>query len=375
MLIAESIEDVRHYLHRHPELSGEEADTSHFLRKYIQKHFPEYRIKNAKGSYGFIATKKFGDGPHVAFRAELDGLPIKEESTIPYKSEMEGKSHTCGHDGHMSILLATFQKLEEENMDRGTASFLFQPAEETGKGAEQMLHDIALSNFQPDALVALHNIPGEPMGLVLSKPDTFACGSVGFRLHIEGKTAHAAHPEGAVNPLLFSKSILDEVLCLPGKTKGFSLATPIALHSGLDSFGVSPADATLLVTLRAALSEDLEWLMSEVERMTQAIKEIHGIKAHLNFEEYFPSTPNKHFHSDFEEICSKLNRSFELMEEPFRWSEDFGHYSKRFKTHMFGLGSGLDRAPLHASTFDFPNELIDSGAEIFVEFYKHYLAK
>jgi len=375
MSFAETIEDVRHYLHQNPELSGEEKETSTFLEEFLLEKFPDYKIQRASESYGFVATKTYGDGPHVAFRAELDGLPIQEENDFEYKSKIDGKSHTCGHDGHMSVLLSTLHKLEEQQPTVGTASFLFQPAEETGKGAEQILGDPELIDFHPDALIALHNVPGEPLGLVLSKPDTFACGSVGFRLYMEGKTAHAAHPEGAVNPLLFSKSILDEVMCLPEKTKGFSLATPIALHSGVDSFGVSPADATLLCTLRAALSSDLDWLMSEVRRMTRAIKEIHGIKAELSFKEYFPSTPNNHFHEDIANICANLNRPFEIMQEPFRWSEDFGHYAKRFKTHMFGLGSGLSTAPLHASTFDFPNDLIESGAEIFVEFYNRFLAK
>ncbi len=371
---AETIEEVRHHLHQNPEISGEEGQTSGFLQKFILQNFPEYKIQNSSNSHGFVATKKYGEGAHVAFRAELDALPIVEENKFEYKSKEKESSHACGHDGHMSILLATIQRLEEQSPGFGTASFLFQPAEETGQGAQRLLEDHAFDDFIPDALMALHNIPGEPLGLVLSRAGTFACGSVGVRLGVKGKTSHAAHPEEAVNPLMLAKSLLDEVLQISKNTKGFSLATPIALHSGLDTFGISPLDSKLLITLRAAESEDLNRMMREVKRMTEEINAIDGATAEVGFEEFFPSTSNDYFHTDLMEICSRLNRPFKQMDNPFRWSEDFGHYSSRCKTHMFGLGAGLDAAPLHASTYDFPNELIRSGSEIFVEFYNHILS-
>lgn len=371
MPTAETTEEVRHYLHKNPEVSGEEIQTSKFLREYIFAKFPGYQITKGSKSQGFVATKTYGEGAHVAFRAELDALPILEENVFEHKSKVEGKSHACGHDGHMSILLATLNSLEESEAAVGSASFLFQPAEETGRGAQEMLEDEAFANFGPDALIALHNIPGMAMGLVLSREGTFACGSVGVRLTIRGKTAHAAHPEDAVNPLLLAKNLLEEILQMPQKTKGFALATPIALHSGKDTFGISPLESSLLITLRAAEVDDLDSMMRGTERLVAEVNKIDGAKASLSFEEFFPITANDHFHGDLREICTRLKRPFEEMKDPFRWSEDFGHYSKRFRTQMFGLGSGKNTAPLHASTYDFPNELIDFGAKIFVEFYHH----
>jgi amidohydrolase len=368
---AETIKEVRHYLHQNPEMSGREAQTADFLQKFILQNFPDFIITKSSNSHGFVAAKKYGEGVHIGFRAELDALPIAEENKFEHKSKKKGSSHACGHDGHMSILLATMQGLEAQSNVSGTASFLFQPAEETGKGAKILLEDDALNGYGPDVLVALHNIPGEPLGLVLSRSGTFACGSVGVRLNVKGKTAHAAHPEDAVNPLMLATTFLDEIIMVSNKTKGFSLATPIALQSGLDTFGVSPLESTLLVTLRAALSSDLERMMREATRMTDEIKEIEDATAEVTFEDFFPSTSNEYFHSNLEDICTTLKRPFRQMENPFRWSEDFGHYSDRCKTHMFGLGAGIQTAPLHASTYDFPDELISSGSEIFVEFYNH----
>jgi amidohydrolase len=371
----ETIEEVRHYLHQNPEISGEESQTSSFLQKFISQNYPDYKIWVSQRSYGFIATKKYGEGKHVALRAELDALPIIEDNQFEYKSQKLGASHACGHDGHMATLLATLQRLEDQGAKFGTVSFLFQPAEETGKGAQAILDDEVFDQFEPDALIALHNIPGKPLGLILSRAGTFACGSVGLRLKVHGKTSHAAHPEESVNPLLLSKTFLDDMLRLSESREGFSLATPIALHSGQDTFGISPLDSTLLMTLRAADSSQLKDMMAQARLMVEQINSIDGATAELTFEEFFPITSNDHFHSDLEEISSKLKRPLENMEEPFRWSEDFGHYAKRCKTHMFGHGAGIEASPLHAATYDFPDELIQSGAEIFVEFYNHMLRK
>jgi len=369
MSTAESILEVRHHLHRHPELSGEESGTSAYLQDFIARNFSDYVLVKGIGGNGFIATKRFGEGAHIAFRAELDALPVDEENEISYRSEFQHKSHACGHDGHMVTLIATMQKLEEQKTSLGTATFLFQPAEETGKGAKAMVEDKAFQDFSPDALIALHNIPGKPLGTVMSRTGTFACGSVGVKLKITGKTAHAAHPEDAVNPLLLSKSFLDNVIDLVENTSGFTLMTPIALRSGQKTFGTSPLKSILLITLRAAQSKDLDWLMSEVKKLANEINGVEGAEAKLSFEEYFPVTSNNHFYADLQTVCEKLNRPFEKMETPFRWSEDFSQYESRFKTHLFGLGSGQNMAPLHASTYDFPDNLLESGAEVFVEFY------
>jgi len=375
MSIAETIKRVRHYIHQHPELSGEESGTSSYIIDFISQNFSGYKVIQGIGGYGFIATKKYGEGAHIAFRAELDALPVEEEGYVEYRSEFANKSHACGHDGHMVTLLATMQKLEEKKTRFGTASFLFQPAEETGEGAAAMLKDDALSDFDPDALIALHNIPGKPLGTVLSRSGTFACGSVGVRLKVVGKTAHAAHPEDAVNPLLLSKSFLDNAMNLVEKTKGFALATPIALRSGQKSFGTSPHKSTLLITMRAARSNDLKWLMDELKGLADEINRLDGAKAVLGFEEFFPVTSNEHFYDELVAVCEKMKRPFEELDSPFRWSEDFSQYKSKFKTHIFGIGSGENMEPLHASTYDFPDELLESGAEVFAEFYNNQVTK
>jgi len=366
----EIIVEARRELHRNPETAGEESGTADFIADYISNHLKDFEIRRGIGGHGLVATKRYGEGPHIAFRAELDALPVLEKNAIPYQSKTEGKSHACGHDGHMSIVLKAAELIEQSQNPAGTLSILFQPAEETGQGSVAMLEDLDFKDFAPKVMYALHNIPGRTMGLVYSRSGTFACGSVGVRLHLIGKTAHAAHPEDAINPILLSQTILNEVTALATRAKSFALVTPIALRAGEKTFGTTPLKSTVLLTMRAELSEDLNYLMKQTEKLVENLQKSSGAEISLSFEEFFPVTRNRRFLSEVREACQELDRPFEEMDVPFRWSEDFGHFADRCPIHMFGLGSGADTAPLHASNYDFPDELILQGAQVFAKLFE-----
>jgi amidohydrolase len=368
MDIAETV-SVRHHLHEHPDLSGSEDGTAKYLIDYLKSNYPNCEIAQSEESAGFIASINFGKGPHLAFRAELDGLPIQETNDFSHQSKRKNKSHACGHDGHMTILLSTLAEIVDHSPKKGRVSLLFQPAEETGKGALQMLDDAVFSRFNPDVLIALHNIPKQPLGKVLSRKDTFACGSAGVILNIEGITAHAAHPEDAVNPLLLAVDWLTQLNDLVGKMKEFALATPISIRSGDHNFGVTPSHAELLVTLRSSSSQELSSLMRETESMAEQLALENGVKVSLHFEDFFPVTSNSTYHDLLEDVCSEYSIDFEEMEEPFRWSEDFGHYSKLCSTLMFGLGAGISCPHLHSAEYDFPDSLIEIGSSLFSKLF------
>lgn len=363
------IMDLRRALHSSPEISGEEYHTAQTILRFIEERFNGFEVIPGLGGEGIVAKKKYGEGPEIAFRAELDGLPINEENEIPYRSKISGMSHACGHDGHMSILLRTARLIDKANFTKGTLTLLFQPAEENGKGAMAMLKDPKFDFFRPHVLYALHNIPGKPMGTVYSKKGTFACGSVGVRLHIFGKTAHAAHPEDAVNPILLSDGFLKSMASISSETKGFSLVTPISLISGEETFGTTPESSTVLLTLRAELSHDLEFMMKETQRIAEEMEGAEGVRTILSFEEFFPVTENRAFLPELEAACKSIGHPLVEMDEPNRWSEDFGHFASRGPTHMFGLGAGELTSPLHSSSYDFPENLIEIGAEIFFELF------
>lgn len=373
MPVGKPIEEIRKYLHQNPELSREETHTSDFAASFF-KNIGGYTIKRKAGMHGIIASKTFGEGPSIAFRAELDALPILEQSDSDFKSKYKGVSHACGHDGHLSILLQLARKLESRPPESGTVFFLLQSAEETGEGARAMVKSKPFSEVKIDTCYALHNIPGEKMGTVLSKTGSFACASVGCSVKIDGKTAHAAHPEDAINPLDIGIELLSAIKKLPNasEVKDFALATSISFNSGEKAFGTSPASGEFRVTLRAAKTEELDHMMSEIKKTVKAKSEESRAGIEVEFKRYFPSTMNADLLDRLKKAAQKANTSFVEMEAPFRWSEDFSQFSEAFPILMFGLGSGEDTPPLHAPSYNFPDALLDTGSEIFYQLFLNH---
>src|SRR5690606_16214567 len=252
MLVGKPIQTIRKLLHQHPEVSREESHTADLISHYFS-HLNDFTILRNIGYHSVVAYRKFGDGKTIGFRAELDALPILEASNAKYASLYKGVSHVCGHDGHMSILLSLAKDLNDNPPTQGTVCFIFQSAEETGEGAAEVIENAGFRKLDIDECYALHNIPGLEMGTVHSKVGSFTCASVGVRIHITGKTAQAAHPERAVNPLNIAIEMWHQIREIPNKEeiKSFALVTSIGLHSGDGNFGTSPANAELMVTMRA----------------------------------------------------------------------------------------------------------------------------
>lgn len=371
MLIGQPIPVIRKILHQKPELSREESQTAKNIADYFS-NLTNFQIEGPFGYHSFVAVRKFGEGLVIAFRAELDALPIKEISSLSHKSRNPGKSHVCGHDGHMSIALALANELEQNPPSGGTVCFIFQSAEETGEGAEEMIKSEKFRNLGIDFCYALHNIPGLQKGTVHSRIGSFACASVGVTASIEGKTSHAAHPENAINPLEVAIGLWSGIGALPQNEviDDFALATSIALHSGERTFGTSPASAELLVTMRAARTEHLDFMMEQCKAIANSLAKESAAKIELSFQEYFPATENADLIENLKEACTAAEVQFYELKLPFRWSEDFAHFSKCFPTLMFGLGSGIEQPALHAPNFDFPDEIIEPGKSVFYQLYK-----
>ena len=376
MLVGKPIKNIRKSLHQNPEISREEKNTACEIVKYFEE-LAGYTILRNLGFHSLVAYKKFGEGPGIAFRAELDGLPIQEESDLAYRSKSLNKSHACGHDGHMTVLLALAKYLDENPPEVGSVYFIFQSAEETGEGAKAMVETPEFQDLEIDFCYALHNIPGKDKGLVISKTGSFACASVGFTAEIIGKTAHAAHPENAINPLEAAIKLWTQVKDLPEhpEINDFALATSIALHSGEETFGTSPANARLLVTMRAAQTVHLDFMMNQSKAIAKEISRSTGAQINIQFQEYFPATENADLLQNLKQACENAGIPFMEMEKPFRWSEDFAYFSKKCPALMFGLGSGVDQPALHAPDFDFPDEIIENGRDVFYQIFKTHIGK
>lgn len=365
------LSDIRKQLHQYAETAHQERQTSEFVAEMLRKAGVRH-IRDGIGGYGLLATIDSGrPGPALMFRAELDALPIDETISMPHGSLNDGLAHKCGHDGHMTVLIGLARWLREHPVSRGKVHLVFQPAEETGEGAERMFEDHKMSDINPDFVFALHNLPGFPLHSVLLREDVFAAGSAGLIIRYAGNTAHAAHPDQGRSPAPAVASIIPALPELPGKVLQagrYGLATIIHVRIGDPAFGTTPGKATVMATLRAWDPEDLDRLRKEAVKLAKEIAGEHNLECDHEWTEIFHPTVNSTDAVDLvRRAAENVSAVTEIrqMEHPFSWSEDFGRFTGRYPGALFGLGSGENHAHLHDTRYDFPDELLDTGVRLF----------
>ncbi len=384
--------DIRKKLHSLAEIAHDEKETADFVVNQLRE-VGVSDIRGGIGGYGLVATTGGDkDGPSVLFRAELDALPIDETIDVPYASKKEGVSHKCGHDGHMAILIGLARELQERPVRNGKVHFLFQPAEETGEGATRMLEDDLLSNYKPDFIFALHNLPGYPLHTVLLRDDVFAAGSSGLIVRLKGQAAHAAHPEYARSPASAVAGLIQEWQSLPQSVIPFDragLLTVIHARIGEQDFGTTPGYAELMATIRAHEPDDLDKLGERAVALAETAASRWGLKIDYEWTEVFQPTRNDpDAVALVEKVAKKLHgrggdkvknsgkaqkgdkssrpvHEIIRLKQPFSWSEDFGRFTEKCPGALFGLGSGSDHPQMHDSRYDFPDELLETGVRLF----------
>ena len=364
---------LRRELHRYPELSNIENSTSERIINFIKEYNPDEIIR--LGDTGVLFVFKGNEnGKTLVFRCELDALPIKETTDVEYKSVNNHISHACGHDGHMAILAGLAQKISNDPPTKGKVILLFQPAEEVGQGALNILENSMFKSIHPDYIFALHNVPGFEKHRIVLKKGSFASGSKGMTVKLTGKTSHAAEPENGISPAIAISQIINKLHNLQENRALFSdfiLLTIIHIQLGEKSFGTSPGYAELSITLRAFENEDMNLLTSSCEKIIMEISVSEKLRCEFSYEEVFPATVNNDQCVDIvEQSAQQLGLEVEYLKTPFKWSEDFGHFSERYNTCYFGLGSGTNQSQLHNPDFDFPDDIIETGTDLFHAIYR-----
>ncbi|SFU10509.1 amidohydrolase [Algoriphagus locisalis] len=365
MPISELI-SFRQNLHQHPEIAGEESATSEKILAFFAKLNPDHIIQNLGGNGLAFVFKGKKNGTRSLFRAELDALPIQETGDPEYKSRTPDKAHLCGHDGHMTIICGLGEKLAVQRPESGEVVLLFQPAEETGEGARWILDDPKFQQIKPDFAFALHNLPGFPLHQVVTRKGTFAAGSTGLTISLTGKTSHAAHPDAGINPAQAIAQLIQTLPKLTDKLSSFALVTVIHAEIGSLAFGTSAGKGSLSLTIRAFDQAELEILIEMITEQAKRIASAEKLDCEFSFVESFAVSKNNPKAAEIAEGVMK-EQELDVLEkpEPFRWSEDFGLFSQSCPSYLFGLGAGEDCPQLHEPTYDFPDELIDTGVSIF----------
>lgn len=360
---------LRKQLHQTAELSGDEKNTAATIRDFLFANNPDRIIENL-GGHGLAAVYEGANpGPAVMFRCELDALPIEELNHFPHRSASQRVSHKCGHDGHMAIVAGLSNVLEIHPPEKGRVILLFQPAEETGEGAEKIINDPKFAEIVPDYAFALHNLPGYPLNQIILKENIFASASSGIMVSLEGKTSHASEPEKGISPALALSEIIGSINDLnnnKGYFSDFSLVTIIYARLGEKAFGTSPGSAEIFCTIRSYENNDLKKMGNKIHKIVEQITQFHNLKFKINHTEEFPSTEND---PELVQLLSELAGENKLqtvdVDYPFRWSEDFGHFTSKHKGVLFGLGAGAKQPALHHPDYDFPDDIIPAGIQIF----------
>jgi amidohydrolase len=368
--------EFRQLLHKNPELSGNEYNTKQKIIEYLTPLDPDEILEFGKTGVAFL-FKGGIDGPRVMFRADIDALPIYEESDLAYRSVVSGVGHLCGHDGHSTILCGLAERIAENRPKDGEVILLFQPAEETGQGAFEMINTPEFVNRWPDYIFGLHNIPGYPLNSVLLREGAFAASSRGMIIKLKGKTSHAAEPDKGISPVKAVSKIIqhfDDLQQLVSVFSDFVLCTVIHIRMGERAFGTTPGEAEVMVTLRSFEEEDMQRIVNESEKVIARLALEHNLLHHISYTEIFPATENnKQCVTWLNEAALANTLDVVELKEPFRWSEDFGYYTKDIKAGFFGLGAGEEHPALHNPHYDFPDEIIETGINMFYSLYKKIL--
>lgn len=359
----------RRDLHRHPELSGQERETAQRVVTALSNHPPD-GILTELGGHGVAAVYEGPtDGPTVSFRAELDALPIHEISDAPHASATAGKAHLCGHDGHTTILMALARLLSRQRPAKGRVVLMFQPAEETGAGAAAVIDDPRFETIAPDYAFSLHNKPGLPLGHVGLIAGPVNCASRGLRVELTGKPAHASEPENGTSPMAALSQLMPKLTALShGTTQDpdFTLVTVTHAQMGAPAFGIAPGDATLFATLRTLTDDRMNALCETALRMINETAQQNGLTVTHGFEDVFLHCENHPQATDIlRTALDALNIRHDASGLPMRASEDFGRFGHSAKSAMLFLGAGAGHAALHNPDYDFPDDLIPTGAGIF----------
>ena len=375
----ETLIELRHILHAHPELSGQEVLTNKILNEWVKQTRPDLIIEKI-GGYGLAAVYRGPQpGKRILIRGDIDALHIPEPNDLPYRSQNQGISHKCGHDGHATILCGLAQWLGEQHPDQGEVVLLFQPAEETGQGAKAILEDPQFEQIKPDVAYGLHNLPSFEKGQVMVREGCFAAASFGLKLTFDGRTAHASQPETGHSPSELLAQLIHQLEKKRELLKEVKpLTTFVITHAilGEETFGVAPGHAEIWLTLRSYDDRNLELMANQIIEMCRSKAKDYLFDFNFSEHEAFAATnSDPHCVHVIELAAQNLELKLGHLAEPFRWSEDFGRFGAVCPIGFFGLGSGTDQPALHNPEFDFPDDILETGMTMFWEIIRQELER
>lgn len=372
---------IRRQIHQHPELGFEEHRTSALVAGLLREW--GYEVHEGVGGTGVVGVLRLGNGARsLGIRADMDALPIQEASGVPHCSQHAGKMHACGHDGHTAILLCAARYLAEAKSFDGTLNLIFQPAEEQLGGAVAMMDDGLFERFPCDAVYALHNAPGLPVGCFLTREGPLSASSDRVSIRLLGVGGHGAMPHTAKDPVVAAAELvlaLQTIVSRNVPSTETAVVTVGSIHAG-DAPNVIPDQAVLQLSVRATIPEVRELLKKRIAEVAHGVAAVHGIEVDYRYEELMPVLVNTPEETRLlREVASELVGSQRLLSNPpagFLGSEDFAWMLQRRPGCYIALGngqSGPSGCMVHNPGYDFNDAAIPFGASLWARLAEKYL--
>jgi amidohydrolase len=366
------VSDWRRYIHENPELLYDVDNTAAFVADKL-KSFGVDEIVTGIGRTGVVGIIR-GKGESsrtIGLRADMDALPVVEETGKPWASKIPGKMHACGHDGHTAMLLGAAKYLSETRNFNGSVAVIFQPAEEGGAGALAMVEDDMMQRFGIDEVYGMHNMPGIPLGSFAIRKGGIMAAPDKFFITVKGRGGHAAQPHRTIDPITIGAQIVGNLQMIASRNADPLRSVVVSVtqfHAG-SSHNIIPNEASIVGTVRT-LDEDVRDLAQKrISQMAEGIAAANGAEVEVVYERYCPVTFN---HSDETEHAIKVatdivgDKNVDANVDPSMAGEDFSYMLKERPGAFIFIGNG-DTAGLHNASYDFNDEAIAYGISYWVK--------
>lgn len=378
---------IRRDLHAHPELCFAEIRTADMVAaKLTEWGLPVHR---GLGTTGVVGVVKAGTSPRaIALRADMDALPMQEFNTFAHASQHPGKMHACGHDGHTAMLLAAAQYLATHRDFDGTVYLVFQPAEEGGGGAREMIQDGLFEKFPVDAVFGMHNWPGLAVGEFAASAGPVMASSNEFKITLRGKGGHAAMPHNAIDPVPAACQLvlaLQTIVSRNAKPMEAGVVSVTMVHAG-EATNVIPDHCELQGTVRTFTPQLLNMIEQRMRELSTHTAAAFGVACDFEFVRNYPPTVNSAQETEFARrvMCGIVGEDRVQAQEPTMGAEDFS-YMLMVKPGCYSfigngegahreLGHGAGPCMLHNPSYDFNDALIPLGATYWVRLAETWLA-
>ena len=384
---AASIAAMRRDIHAHPELCFQEERTADLIAKALTEW--GIPIHRGLGKTGVVAILKNGTSDRaVGLRADIDALPMTEKNTFAHASRFPGKMHACGHDGHTAMLLAAARHLSRHRPYDGTVYLIFQPAEEGGGGAREMIKDGLFEKFPMEAVFGAHNWPGMAAGQFALKTGPCFASSNEFKITVRGRGSHAALPHNGIDPVPVACQMVQAFQTIITRNKrpiDAGVISVTMIHTG-EATNVVPDSCEIQGTVRTFTLEVLDLIESRMKAVAEHTCAAFGATCDFEFHRNYPPTINHSAETEFaRRLLGEVVGPDNVLEfEPTMGAEDFSYFLLERPGCYFLIGNGdgshregghgLGPCMLHNPSYDFNDELIPLGATVWVRLAESWLA-